>query len=149
MPTATRPQLPTLPPGRYAVPDPDHPDVTTFWWVPEEGGLKAWPPGRRWAPLPPNTPALPAPERAARRERWYAAHYWPWKRAVVDAILTDLEGARARFDRLVPEDERPPQQPPRGQRAREYEARALAAAALSWAGASTRQVAAALDVALI
>ncbi|MEW1604964.1 hypothetical protein AB0450_29595, partial [Streptomyces sp. NPDC093808] len=90
-----------------AVPDPTDPAVTTLWRV-AYGELHAWPPRRRWAPRPPKAdPALTAEERRARRERWYAEVYWPWKFAVADEIRRAPEAAAALFERLVPEHERP------------------------------------------
>ncbi|KOU99093.1 helix-turn-helix domain-containing protein [Streptomyces sp. XY533] len=104
---ATRPRIPRLPDGTYAVPDPLTDGVMTLWNV-SYGALSPWPLRQRWAPRPPKAdPSLPAEERRARRERWYAAVYWPWKVAVADAILRAPLTAASRFDELVPEQERP------------------------------------------
>lgn len=104
---AARPAVPRLPDGAYAVPDPQDPAVTTLWRV-AYGELRPWPPRRRWAPRPPKAdPGLTVEERRARRERWYAEVYWPWKLAVVEEIRRAPESAAALFERMVPEHERP------------------------------------------
>ncbi|MGA5552640.1 hypothetical protein [Streptomyces pseudogriseolus] len=104
---AARPAVPRLPDGAYAVPDPQDPAVTTLWRV-AYGELRPWPPRRRWAPRPPKAdPGLTAEERRARRERWYAEVYWPWKLAVVEEIRRAPQAAADLFKRLVPEHERP------------------------------------------
>ncbi|MFC8816576.1 helix-turn-helix domain-containing protein [Streptomyces olivaceus] len=104
---AARPTLPRLPDGTYAVHDPHAPDVTTLWRV-EGGHLYPWPLRQRWAPRPPESdPLLTVEERRARRERWYAVVYWPWKLAVAEEIRRTPLAAAALFDRLVPEHERP------------------------------------------
>ncbi|MGA5492566.1 hypothetical protein ACPCTG_32760 [Streptomyces pseudogriseolus] len=104
---AARPAVPRLPDGAYAVPDPQDPAVTTLWRV-AYGELRPWPPRRRWAPRPPKAdPSLTAEERRARRERWYAEVYWPWKLAVVEEIRRAPQAAADLFERLVPEHERP------------------------------------------
>lgn len=104
---AARPAVPRLPDGAYAVPDPQDPAVTTLWRV-AHGELHPWPPRRRWAPRPPTQdPALTPEERRARRERWYAEVYWPWKLAVAEEIRRAPATASALFERLVPEHERP------------------------------------------
>ncbi|WP_405425563.1 hypothetical protein [Streptomyces erythrochromogenes] len=102
-----RPVLPDLPPGAYATPDPRRPDVLTLWHV-TTGQLRPWPPRQRWAPAPPPPPPGLLPrERADWRESWYAAHYWPWKRRVVEAIQADPAAATAAFNRAVPDAEHP------------------------------------------
>jgi predicted DNA-binding protein (UPF0251 family) len=81
--------------------------VITQWWV-IDGKLKPWPLDKRWAPLPPPAPRdLTPAERREWRDDWYAAHYFPWKQDVVDAIAADLYAAAALFDKLVPEEQRP------------------------------------------
>ncbi|GAA1016858.1 hypothetical protein GCM10009564_53270 [Streptomyces thermogriseus] len=93
--------------ARPAVPDPHRPHVTTLWRV-ARGELHPWPLRQRWAPRPPKAdPYLPPEERRVRRERWYAEVYWPWKVAVAEEIRRAPLTAAARFDRLVPEHERP------------------------------------------
>jgi len=109
---AARPSVPRPPDGTYGVPDPDAPDVLTLWQV-SGGQVQAWPPGQRWAPRPPRTAQGLSPgERRAHRERWYASTYWPWKTAVVHAIVDDPQTAAARFEEAVPEDARPVLRPP-------------------------------------
>lgn len=104
---AARPVLPTLPDGTYAVPDPLDPGWTTTRTV-CDGRMRPWPPSERWAPSPPRpTPGMPAEERRATRERWYAEVYWPWKLAVAGEIHQHPERAADLFARTVPEDERP------------------------------------------
>ncbi|MGA5606199.1 helix-turn-helix domain-containing protein [Streptomyces griseoincarnatus] len=104
---AARPAVPRLPDGAYAVPDPQDPAVTTLWRV-AYGELRPWPPRRRWAPRPPKAdPSLTAEERRARRERWYAEVYWPWKLTVVEEIRRAPQAAADLFERLVPEHDRP------------------------------------------
>ncbi|MFF0164046.1 helix-turn-helix domain-containing protein [Streptomyces sp. NPDC005263] len=105
---AARPVVPRLPDGTYAVRDPHDPDVTTLWRV-NAGKLHPWPLRQRWAPRPPKSDmSLPPEERRARRERWYAEIYWPWKVAVAKEIRRAPLAAAELFDRLVPEHERPP-----------------------------------------
>ncbi|MFJ9101126.1 hypothetical protein ACIRJM_21970 [Streptomyces sp. NPDC102405] len=104
---AARPVLPRLPDGTYAVRDPHDPEVTTLWRV-DGGTLHPWPLRQRWAPRPPKAdPSVPPEERRARRERWYAEVYWPWKLAVAEGIRRAPLTASDLFDRLVPEHERP------------------------------------------
>lgn len=104
---AARPVIPPLPDGAYAVRDPHDSTVTTLWRV-AYGELHPWPPRRRWAPRPPKAdPGLLPEERRARRERWYAEVYWPWKAAVAEEIRHAPRPAADLFERLVPEDERP------------------------------------------
>ncbi|MFJ3094640.1 helix-turn-helix domain-containing protein [Streptomyces hydrogenans] len=156
-PVPDRPQLPTPPLGTYAVPDPDDPDVITLWRS-TGTSLTPWPPGQRWAPYPPRTSAaMPRPERVAARTRWYASRYWPWKRAVVNAILADPQRAARRFADLVPDGERPaPRVEPLDSRRQEaadraaradWAARALIAATLISRGWSYSRVASRLGVA--
>lgn len=143
-----RQQVMTLPDGTYGVPDPDDPAVITLWQV-RKGNMSAWPPGQRWAPFPPTPPeGLHGSERAAWREYWYDAVYWPWKAAVVDAITADPDTAAARFAEQVPEGQRPapppapkPRPKPVGQRRQELEAAAL----YHW-GRTVDEVAHALDL---
>lgn len=158
---AARPAIPRPPDGAYAVPDPQDPAVTTLWRV-AYGELHAWPPRRRWAPRPPKAdPALTPEERRARRERWYAEVYWPWKFAVAEEIRRAPEAAAALFERLVPEHERPDVwlsallegRPTReeldqaGQEAeREHRNHLLGVAALAAAGLPYRHIARALRV---
>ncbi len=81
--------------------------MTTLWRV-AYGELHRGRRRRRWAPRPPKQdPGLTAEERRARRERWYAEVYWPWKLAVVEEIRRAPQAAAALFERLVPERERP------------------------------------------
>ncbi|MFE9783653.1 hypothetical protein ACFYPA_36610 [Streptomyces sp. NPDC005775] len=104
---AARPDVPAIPDGTYAAPDPRDPDTCTLWQV-TGGELHAWPPRRRWAPTMPKPPAgLSTEERREQRNHWYAAVYWPWKQAVAAAILADLNHAADRFEQTVPEEERP------------------------------------------
>ncbi len=104
---AARPVIPRLPDGTYAVRDPHDPAVTTLWRV-DRGTLHPWPLRQRWAPRPPKAdPGLTPEERRARRERWYAEVYWPWKRAVAEEIRRTPLTAADLFERLVPEHERP------------------------------------------
>jgi hypothetical protein len=104
---AARPAVPRLPDGTYAVHDPHDPEVTTLWRV-DRGALHPWPLRQRWAPRPPKAdPTVPPEERRARRERWYAEVYWPWKVAVAEEIRRAPLTAADLFDRLVPEHERP------------------------------------------
>ncbi|MCC3654747.1 helix-turn-helix domain-containing protein [Streptomyces sp. S07_1.15] len=104
---AARPVLPRLPDGTYAVQDPHDPEVTTLWRV-DGGALHPWPLRQRWAPRPPKAdPDVPPEERRARRERWYAEVYWPWKLAVAEEIRRAPLTAADLFERLVPEHERP------------------------------------------
>ncbi|MFJ9149139.1 helix-turn-helix domain-containing protein [Streptomyces sp. NPDC102270] len=104
---AARPVVPRLPDGTYAVRDPHDPDVTTLWRV-DGGKLHPWPLRQRWAPRPPKAdPSAPPEERRARRERWYAEVYWPWKVAVAEEIRRAPLTAADLFERLVPEHERP------------------------------------------
>ncbi|MFE0726280.1 hypothetical protein ACFW4M_32885 [Streptomyces sp. NPDC058794] len=104
---AARPVVPRLPDGTYAVRDPHDPEVTTLWRV-DGGELRPWPLRQRWAPRPPKAdPTAPPEERRARRERWYAEVYWPWKVAVAEEIRRAPRTAADLFERLVPEHERP------------------------------------------
>ncbi|MEU3855283.1 hypothetical protein [Streptomyces sp. NPDC029554] len=104
---AARPVVPRLPDGTYAVCDPHDPEVTTLWRV-DGGELHPWPLRQRWAPRPPKAdPAVPPEERRARRERWYAEVYWPWKVAVAEEIRRAPLTTADLFERLVPEHERP------------------------------------------
>ncbi|MFJ1810897.1 MULTISPECIES: helix-turn-helix domain-containing protein [unclassified Streptomyces] len=104
---AARPVVPRLPDGTYAVRDPHHPEVTTLWRV-DGGKLHPWPLRQRWAPRPPKAdPSVPPEERRARRERWYAEVYWPWKLAIAEEIRRAPLTAGDLFERLVPEHERP------------------------------------------
>lgn len=139
---AARPSVPRPPDGTYGVPDPDAPDVLTLWQV-SGGQVQPWPHGQRWAPRPPRTAQGLSPgERRTHRERWYASVYWPWKTAVVRAIVDDLDAAASRFEDAVPEDARPVVRPPYADRraAERAEERALlrhrmrAAAAMHLAG---------------
>jgi hypothetical protein len=104
---AARPVVPRLPDGTYAVRDPHDPEVTTLWRV-DRGELHPWPLRQRWAPRPPKAdPGVPPEERRARRERWYAEVYWPWKVAVAEEIRRAPLTAADLFEHLVPEHERP------------------------------------------
>lgn len=146
-----RPLLPIPPPGTYAVPDPDNPDVITLWRS-TGTALTPGPPGNAGPPYPPRTPAtMPCPERTAARRRWYACRNWPWKTAVVDAIRADPLAAALRFAELVPAHEGPRPRPPRRdthrQEAADRAARALVAAALAADGWSYARIADRLDVA--
>lgn len=140
-----------VPDGTYAVPDPGNPAVVTLWRI-AGAQMTAWPPGRRWAPVPPPAPELRGPRRAAWREHWYDTVYWPWKAAVLDAIAADPGRAADEFDRRTPPADRPP--PPYGdvapRRGRDLEA--LEAIALYRTGRTLDDIAHALalppDVAL-
>jgi hypothetical protein len=101
MPT-TRPDMPALPAGNYAVDDPDQPGRLTFWQVPVGAPtrLVPYPPGTRWAPLPPSFADEPYEQRRPLRDVWYQSKYWPWKREVARTILAAPGGAvRAFTDR--------------------------------------------------
>lgn len=147
-----RPLLPVPPPGTYAVPDPDNPDVITLWRS-TGTALTPGPPGNAGPPYPPRTPAtMPCPERTAARRRWYACRNWPWKTAVVDAIRADPLAAAPSGS---PSSSPPTSGPgparraatPTGQEAADRAARALVAAALAADGWSYARIADRLDVA--
>lgn len=101
-------------PGHYAVPDPDHPDVTTYWAVAADGAVRDFPPGARWRPSPPPFNAPDQETRAELRQQWYDRQYFPWRRKVAEAIAADPAGAAARFAGRYPDPSAVPAlKPPR------------------------------------
>jgi hypothetical protein len=139
-----------VPPWRgYCVPDPDDGSRATFWWVDAAGALHRWPPGTRWEPDPPR---FEGPDRVDQRDGWYEDVYWPWKRAVAEAIEANPESAAVRFAVRYPAAEFPSPRASlsraetgREQQRRRYEE--VTAAARARRGASVRQVAGQLGVA--
>lgn len=147
---AVRRKAMTVPDGTYGAPDPTDPATVTLWTI-RKGEMSAWPRGQRWAPFPPTPPpGLDRDERAEWRDDWYADVYWPWKTAVIEAIISDPDTAAARFAQLVPEDERPaqpaPKPPRRPRKTAEQLRQELEAIALYRAGRTVAEVAVALDL---
>lgn len=50
--------------------------------------------------MPPRWEGLAGRARDEARWAWYADVYWPWRRALADAVLADPEGCAAEFDRV-------------------------------------------------
>jgi hypothetical protein len=74
--------------------------------------------------MPPRFEDLHGRARDEARQGWYENVYWPWLRALADAVLADPEGCAAAFDRV--HDTVPLPDPPRwggGDRVRSGESR--------------------------
>lgn len=95
MTTAEAHGVPLVPDGRYLVAAPDGGRPTL--WTASRGALSDYPKGVRWRPVPPRFPDLHGDARRDARDDWYQAVYWPWRRAVAEAVLADVEGAADAF----------------------------------------------------
>lgn len=94
--------IPPLPDGYYAVPDPDDPATITCWRVKDDSGrtLAPSPSGAHFGPalykrdLP---KGLKGRERAVWINTWYAEVRGPWDRKIRAAIAVDPQAAGLRF----------------------------------------------------
>jgi hypothetical protein len=153
-------ELPDLPDGGYAVPDPDRPGVMTLWSV-VRGIPRDFPEGTRWRPWPPSFTHLDRPARDEARSSWYRDVYFRWREQVSAAIAADPEAARTAFVAAAGHQELPPPRRAPGKAATGTRSTAgkrrttaasrrdevaLLAAALRSGGRSWRAVAALLDL---
>ncbi|MGK5529346.1 DUF6011 domain-containing protein [Streptomyces sp. URMC 129] len=91
----------TLPPGYYAVPDPDRPDLMTYWRA-TGPRLAPWPTGAHHGPPPLLKRDRPAdPDAADTWRRAWAKSYADWLGRVRKALAADPAGAQKRFADLA------------------------------------------------
>jgi hypothetical protein len=132
--------------GWFAATDPDDRGRMTFWRV-ERGRMHSYPGDVRWPPSPPRFEAESKAERALLRDDWYAEVYWPWKRAVRDAIVADPDGASRAFRARYPaastvlETRRTAREALRAERVRLARFEAVWAAAMARRGVATAAIA--------
>lgn len=108
-------EIPGIPDGHYAVPDPNNPGRLTLWEV-RAGVPRDWPKGSRWRPRPPSMAHVDEGERAEAYRRWYDGVYFPWRDQVSQAIVRDPEAAAAAFVEASGHQEIPqPTRQPQGQ----------------------------------
>jgi hypothetical protein len=92
----------TIPAGYYAIPDPENPDLMTYWRVivAPDGSVASWtasPPRARYGPqmLKRNIPADRAERLAVMRQ--FSDRLTDWTTRVRDAITADTAGCAARY----------------------------------------------------
>lgn len=92
-----------IPDGYYAVPDPRNPDVLTAWRV-AGGKIEPTPARAQYAPalwkrdIP---TGMTKAERKAWITNWFTTVERPWKRAIREAILADLDAAGMRYAKAL------------------------------------------------
>jgi hypothetical protein len=86
-----------IPAGYYAVPDPNNPDVITYWRR-TSTSLAAWPAKARYGPPLPRRSELPppGPERDAFVKAWHATSR-AYLDQIVAAITAEIVAAGKRF----------------------------------------------------
>jgi hypothetical protein len=94
--------IPPLPDGYFAVPDPDDPATITCWRVKDDSG-RALTPSPSGAHFGPTLYRRDVPKGLKGRDRvlwvnaWYVEVRGPWDRKVREAIAADSETAGLRF----------------------------------------------------